>query len=355
MKQYLGLLLIAGVIGCTATSKESKETADKRHYQAEENLVDTIILKSKTFKKQLVSNGKLKAQKKSELRFKLSENLEQLTVKNGMRVNSGDIIAQLNDFNQKQRMEKARLRMEQAELDLEDKLISQGYKKSDANIPEQVMKVAKVRAGYYTAEEELKSANYELKHTKLVAPFAGKLANVKHKVFENVSSGDVFCMLIDDSAFEVEFSVLETELKDIKVGHTVKVVPFSDHSQQFEGAISEVNPVVEKNGLVKAKAIIKNPGSLLEGMNVKVLIESELPNMLVVPKTAVVLRQNLEVLFRCKRDTVARWTYVHTTNENSTEYTIVANTDRGASISAGDTIIVSGNLNLADDANVKIK
>lgn len=355
MKYYLCLFIVTLLVGCNLKSEEKKESAEKRRYQVEENLVDTIILRAKTFKKQLVSNGKLKALKKSELRFKISDNLEKLLVTNGKRVEQGVVIATLNNFSQKQRLHRAQIQMEKAELDLEDKLISQGYKKTDKNIPEQVKKVAMIRAGYYAAQEALSSAEYELKYTTLNAPFSGKVANIKRKIFENVSSGDVFCTLIDDTKFEVEFSVLETELKDIKVGHNVKTIPFSDATKQFKGTITEINPVVEDNGLVKVKACINNPGDLLEGMNVKVLIENELPNMFVIPKTAVVLRQNLEVMFQCKRDTVARWTYVHTTNENSSEYTIVANTDRGASIAEGDTIIISGNLNLADDAHVKIK
>ena len=111
--------------------------------------------------------------------------------------------------------------------------------------------------------------------------------------------------------------------------------------------------MVEKNGMIKVKAVLHNSGNLLDGMNVKVLIKSNIANQLVVPKSAVLLRQNKEVVFRYKSG-IAYWTYVHTTNENSSSYTIIANRDRGAEINEGDTVIVSGNLNLAHESKVEI-
>ena len=75
--------------------------------------------------------------------------------------------------------------------------------------------------------------------------------------------------------------------------------------------------------------------------------------MALAPKSAVVIRDNEEVLFRF-RDGKALWTYVHTSLANSREYAVEANTERGADLSPGDIVIVSGNLNLADGSEVTI-
>ena len=89
-------------------------------------------------------------------------------------------------------------------------------------------------------------------------------------------------------------------------------------------------------------------------MNVKVIAEETVPGQLVVPKSAVVIRDNLEVLFRY-RSGQAEWVYVRTLSSNSQEYAIVANADRGAHLAPGDSIIISGNLNLADNSQVSLK
>ena len=61
----------------------------------------------------------------------------------------------------------------------------------------------------------------------------------------------------------------------------------------------------------------------------------------------------MEVLFRYS-DGKAVWTYVHTLLANSREYVVAPNIDRGAELAAGDLIIISGNLNLADNSEVTV-
>ncbi len=114
--------------------------------------------------------------------------------------------------------------------------------------------------------------------------------------------------------------------------------------------------MVDENGLVKVKAVLKNGTSttLMDGMNVRVFIEREVPNQLVVPRPAVVLRQNQEVLFKYTSGK-AYWTYVNILDENSHSYSVIANPDKAASLVPGDTVIVEGNLNLAHETDVVIR
>ena len=88
-------------------------------------------------------------------------------------------------------------------------------------------------------------------------------------------------------------------------------------------------------------------------MNVRVAVRQKIAGQLVVPKSAVIIRDNLEVLFRYKEGR-AQWTYVHTSLANSREYVVEANRDRSAELDPGDLIIVSGNLNLADGSEVTL-
>ncbi|NIJ46621.1 hypothetical protein FHR24_003116, partial [Wenyingzhuangia heitensis] len=74
----------------------------------------------------------------------------------------------------------------------------------------------------------------------------------------------------------------------------------------------------------------------------------------VVPKSAVILRQNQEVLFKVVNGK-AYWTYVLTTHENSSSYAVIPHPDKStANLEENDSIIVSGNLNLAHESEVKV-
>lgn len=89
-------------------------------------------------------------------------------------------------------------------------------------------------------------------------------------------------------------------------------------------------------------------------MNVRIIVENSLSNMLVVPKDAVVERDGYHVVF-IYRNGRAVWTYVDIAYSNLTSYAIIGCKKKETEIHDGDIIITSGNLNLADNTDVKIK
>jgi len=133
------------------------------------------------------------------------------------------------------------------------------------------------------------------------------------------------------------------------------VIPFADPSKSVTGKVSEINPTVDKNGQIAVRATVRNDGSLIDGMNVKVIVERMMPGQLVVPRSAVVVRDNLDVLFTYTDDGVALWTYVNIIRSNGDSHVVTANADRGAKLNEGDKVIVKGNLNLADGSKVQLK
>ncbi len=349
------LLILAAIIAGCASKQDANPDAGKRQFQVEKNPVDVIILKRSTFEKELVSNGKLKARSKSMLKFGTGEELIALNVKNGDRVNAGQVIARLRSDKISQQLEQARIAFEQSRFDLQDLLIGQNYSLADsAGIPKKVFEMASIQSGYSAAKSRLTAARFENAATELRAPFAGIIAGLKYKLHEQVGVGTEFCTLIDNSSFEVEFPVLEPEMIDVAIGKKVKVRPFAMQDKTYTGTITEINPMVDENGQIQLKATLGQPGQLIDGMNVHVLVENAVPGQLVVPKPAVVLRDNQEVLFKIVGGK-AYWTYVKTLLENSDSYAVMAHPDKGATLEPGDTVIVSGNLNLAHESEVEVR
>lgn len=342
----MGLALLS--MGCSSTQGKPDEESAKMAHREEVNEVKTMVLKPSTFKKELVSNGKLRALRKCELRFTTSEVVTGLNVKNGTSINKGALLAQLEDFEVKNRLESSKQTLDKSRLELENVLIGLGYDGKDTTqLPKEVLRIAKLKSGYSTAITQYQKANHDFLSTRLVAPFDGVVANLNGRLYDRVDNGKPFCTLIDNNVFEVEFSVMESELKQVMAGQKVQVKPFANE-ENYSGIITQVNPVIEDNGLVHIAAKVKNiDGKLLEGMNVRVLIERQMPNKLVVPKSAVLLRQNKEVVFVFLKG-IAQWVYVTTGEENSTAFTVVDG------LKAGDEVIVDGNLNLAHEAKVVV-
>lgn len=354
--KYIATVIFLSFIGaCSPQQPQTTSDAEKRQYTEQQNPVEVIILQKGIFKKELVNNGKLVALRKSELQFRVGEQLEKLSFRNGDAVKAGQLIAELNPFTYRQQVANIQIQLKRTRLEMQNILIGQGYNTMDTTaIPPHIYEVAAVRSGFSEALQSMKTAEFNLKSTRLLAPFSGKLANIMQKQYDNVNAGTTFCTLIDDSEFEAEFKIVESEANDIRLGSEVQLIPFSDQTI-YKGRISEINPVIDANGLILVKAVVKNPGGLMDGMNVKVLVVREIPDQLVVPKSAVLLRDNQEVLFKCAHDTIAFWTYIQTTGENTTSYSVIAHQDKGGVLESGDTIIISGNLNLAHESKVNVK
>jgi hypothetical protein len=58
-----------------------------------------------------------------------------------------------------------------------------------------------------------------------------------------------FCTLIDDSEFEVNFRVVESEVGDNRLNDEVQLIPFSS-GMICRSRISEINPIIDENGMI---------------------------------------------------------------------------------------------------------
>lgn len=344
--------LLGGILACSQGEKNSRVTEDEPSIEQvlpeETGEVSVMTLTPSDFHHELMSNGKLSARKHADLRFETDEVVAAIYVKNGERVKKGQKLAELSIFRLANKTAQARETMEQARLELQDVLIGQGYLLEDsANIPVETLRLAYIKSGYKQALTQYELARYEEEHATLTAPFDGTVANLFTQPFNRASAAETFCTLIDPQSLEAAFTVLENELPLIRLGDPVEVTPFAASGTTTSGSISEINPLVDKEGMVQVKAAVRNGGQLFEGMNVKVSIRRSLGKQLVVPKTAVVLRSGKQVIFTLVQGK-AYWNYVRTGLENADSYTVVEG------LKAGDQVITSGNINLAHESPVKV-
>lgn len=346
------LLFTLCTISFSSCTNQSQTAADsnKEALPEEKNSVEVITLKRRDFHKEIVSNGKLSATQKAELYFEVSGTVADVKVQNGSNVKKNDVIVSLNKENYRLDLEKAAITLEQAKFDKLDALLGMGYSNTDTVYETQHEDIANIRSGYKQALVGYEEAQLQMSKTELKAPFSGKVSRIKQQAHEQANTTEPFCTLINDRRFFIDFPLLETEIAKVRLGQNVSIVPISG-ARETSGTICEIDPNIDENGLIWLKAEVTNLGEYMQGMNVKVSIKQAIPNQLVVPKQAVVLRQNREVLFRYTHG-IAYWTYVNVLNENEREYAVEA--AEGAVLNAGDTIIISNNLNLAHESEVEI-
>ena len=347
-------LMCGMMAACSASSeKSSSQEGLSTVLQEVTNEVSVMPLKKQLFQNEVVSNGKVTATEYADLSFETAAVISRIYVKNGDHVNKGQKLAELDRFKLQNAMKQAETSLAQAELELKDVLIGQGYSPSNMkDVPTDIIKLAALKSGYEQSKASYEMARYELEHAVLTAPFSGVVANLFSKEHNTASTSEPFCRIINNGSMEVDFSVLESELPLLHVGDRVSVTPYTTSGKAYDGRVTSINPVVDEQAMVRVKAIIEGrPTALFDGMNVKVSVFRSVDRALVIPKSAVVLRSGKQVVFTLKNGQ-AYWNYVHTVLENMNDYTLAENGDDV--LHEGDTVIVTGNVNLAHETPVKV-
>ncbi|MCM1140169.1 MAG: efflux RND transporter periplasmic adaptor subunit [Muribaculum sp.] len=353
MKVYAAAIISFIILTMLISCKEKEQT-----FSTDENkgisinagddvLVDTIMATLLPFSADIISNGRVHACEYAEIYFRNTEIISNVHVKNGQRVRAGQPLASLDVFKLNGDKIKRETAVKQAELEMQDVLIGQGYDPSDLKgVPGEVMELARVRSGLDLAEASYKETLHDIENATVAAPFDGVVANVKMRAHSMSSVSEPFCMVVNDKVVSVEFPVLESELPFIEKGMDIEVTPFHG-GVTHSGTVTEINPRVEENGQILLRASISGNIGLMDGMNVRVRSKKNLSPRLAVPKSAVVLRTGRQVVFTID-DEKAKWNYVTTGLENLDKYEI---TD---GLMPGDIVIVSGNENLANGSPVKV-
>ncbi|ASB47955.1 efflux RND transporter periplasmic adaptor subunit [Alkalitalea saponilacus] len=330
-----------------ASESEAAETARLSYVEPSVTEVGTVTARKADFELELVSNGRLEAQRKAVVPFRVQEQIDAVYVMEGETVSAGQVLGSVDPFTYQKRMDDANNRYLQALIDLEDRLLGYGHQLSDtAQVPENIMKMARIRSGYNAAAIAVEEAKRNLEQTTIKAPVGGVVTNLEARIHNPSNAFQKFCEILDLNTMHLVFHLLETELSGIKNGQTVELTPFALPGESFRGRVTSINPAVDERGMVRITATVPNPGHrLMDGMNARVLLKNSIPDCLVIPKEAVLYRQNRQVVFIYENGK-AIWKYVETSHENSTHVTITDGLEEGMEV------IFENNLNLAHESQV---
>lgn len=333
-------------LSCKQKKAENLEEMARRSSRREAVLVKTVKIESSTFYHELISNGKAFSCQKAVIPFRVNGVINELKIINGKRVKSGDLLAVIEDFEYKSKLTSAKQNLDKAGINFRDDLMS-NYMTTDSNtLSPAKIKMSRIRSGLNDAITALAVAEYNYNNTRIYAPISGIIANLEATAWNPSQNYKNLCTIISDETMNVEFTVIESEYGFIRKNMPVEIIPFINDSLTIRGEITQINPQVDETGMVKVKAEFSNNGRLIDGMNVKVLIKKPVPNRLVVPKEALVIRQGKDVIF-VRQDSLAIWKYVNVEFENSRSVALKDGLD------TGDLVIITGNVNLAHETVVK--
>ncbi len=346
----LSMLYVSCQVGAVVDMADAAQQGTAQMAKVDTRIpVRVVAATGGTFPLRTITNGSVAASRKAALHLRSGERIEEVTVTEGQYVEAGQLLCRQDEQALQLDLQRANTKRAETWLRLSELLIEQGGDAGDTlSVPSQKLQSLKIKSGYRSALDEWAMAAYKMEQARLYAPFGGIITRVKARQWEDGRPGEVFCTLIDQASFEVVFTVLEKDAAKISRGQMVQFEPLAKPGTLYEARIAVVDPVIDEHGLLTVRA---RPGNsrrqLIEGMKVKVLIEHPVPGMVIVPKEALVLRSNRQVIFTADQEAgLAKWHYVEVGYENDEALAVTSG------LSVGDLVIVEGNLNLAHDASL---
>jgi membrane fusion protein, multidrug efflux system len=348
-KKILYIIPLLSAAGCFFSCSENRAASEEQSpatIRAALNPTTVMIApcEQKTFEYFIEGNGKIKPHYEQKFTAETNGILTICRAVNGKRVQKGDLLLQFDLRELMLSVERARLNFTNARIEFESQML--GYNRGRNEVADTLRKTVEIASGLSSARIDLEKAELDLAKAKLLAPFAGVMANVNVQQGMFVKAGDELFTLYSANELYVQTKILETDISLISAHQPADIIPVADPSEKYAAEVSGINPVVDAYGLVAVKLTLHETRGLLPGMNVGTRIRIPKHQALVVPKEAVVMRSGRPVVFTFE-DGLAKWNYVVTGLDNGTEIEIKEG------IASGQLVITSNNLQLAHDAPVK--
>lgn len=212
-------------------------------------------------------------------------------------------------------------------------------------------------SGLSAAMIQAEIARQNLRHTRIAAPLAATAGDVRIQQNQLVSAGDELLTLVDLRSIYVDVDILENEAATIGRGSQARVQISAFPDTVFQGEIVALNPIIDAEKKTRRVTVLmQNPAQkVLAGMFVAVQLDVEiLHNRLLVPREAIVLRDNRPVVFIARENTAgelrAVWSYVDIGQQNAQFVEIKSSK---FNLQPGESVVIDNHYTMIHDAKIR--
>lgn len=348
----------------TAATEEAGEAIDNSAIDAFSTDVPIPVEGAQVTRGDLIlevrGSGVAAASQGTVIRALVSGQIQEVPVHENQRVGAGRLLVQIDSTENRLALDEARAGLERANATFQELTI--GDDRLDPEIKAEREKAARIRAGIAEAEVRVRQAELALERTRVVAPFAGRVASVMVVPLQQVSVGDELLTVVDIDPIRVEVQVLESEVVHLRAGGGAAITFAAFPGETFRGRISTINPIVDDTRHAKVTVTVPNDdGRILPGMYANVILDARrLPDRILVPRSAIlerdVDRRTMLFVFDGEgTEGIAEWRYVTPGLGNSTHVEIIENPEQGISIvEPGEIVLVSGHYTLTHGARIRL-
>lgn len=279
----------------------------------------------------------------------------ELLVEIGDEINEGEIIAKIDDTTIRMQLAEARAEISPIEAKLnffnrQAERLNQLAKQNNAaknRLDEVNSDRDQMRGELLMMNTRLAQARDKLNRTTILAPFNGVVAERFKEAGEWAKIGDELVRLVNTESTEIRGRIQQQSATFIKKGDSIEV---TDGQARTMATVRTLVPVGDDISRLYEIRLDFDETAWLAGHAVRIKVPTAIPqNVLVVPRDALVIRENSIKVFRILEDNTAEAVYVKTGIANDMLIEVTGG------INEGDKIVVRGNERLLPQQQVNIQ
>ncbi len=321
----------------------------------------------------LSSAGEAVANRESQVATRASGLVQEVHVRENDLVSEGDILIQLDTSEVSMEVAQAEWRLLTAEAQYREQMIIDADTAAlrragvlgpggvvDRDVLAERERIARVTSGLNEAELALEQARMRLEWTRVRAPFAGRVANLRAVEGAWMGNGAEVLTLLELDPIRIHVEAIESMVPFLQAGRR-GVVRFTAFPGEFEARVRTVNPMVDRDGRsARITLEMPNPGHrILPGMFARVNIEAtDFPDRTLVPRNAVVERDRRPVVFVARNlndegHGITEWRYV-TLGERNEHYFEIVEHPETSMVHEGEFVLVEGHQTIGHDVEIRV-
>ena len=301
------------------------------------------VLKEQTLSDGIYVSGTLNPDEEVDLSFESPGKITNIYFKEGARVAKGTLLAKINDAPLQ-----AQLRKLQAQLKLmQDRLYRQRALLEKEAVSKESFQEAE--ANLSTRRAEIDMVKAEIEQTELRAPFDGVIGLRQVSVGAYATTSTTVATLTKMSPLKVEFSIPERYAGELRPGAKLTFTAEGDLTPREAVVYATAAQVNTDTRTYTVRARYANAdGKLVPGRYVNVnLVAREYGRTLAVPSEALVSEMGVDKVFLCKNGTAVPVEIKKGLRTDSQVQVL-------SGVSVGDTVIISGTMQLRTGQKVKL-
>jgi RND family efflux transporter MFP subunit len=292
----------------------------------------------------LTASSTLETEQMADVLAKTDGLVTRLHVDEGSQVSKGQVIAELEDADKRIALQQAKLKADAAKREYDRAVRSHG----DSLISQQDFD--RIRNTHELAQAEVESASLTLSHTRITAPFSGRVVDRAVVAGRHIKPGEKLVTIANLTPLVARVFLPERDVAGLKIGQAAELILEAAGAARLPGRVTKISPIVDTNtGTVKVtvEALAVTPAARPGSFATVRIVTDTRRDALLVPKAAVVREDAVDYLFVADGGRARRC-------KVTLGYPSNGRIEVAAGLTGAESVIVAGQGSLKDGARVSV-